>query len=156
MKKKSLFLAAALSAAMMLSSCKKDKDEAPETLYVRLGGVNAISAVVDKFIGYVAADPNMVRTFTPLLNDVQAGNTARLTSLRNNLIDQIGEASGGPQMYKGKDMVTAHKGMNITETEFNSLVGNLVKALNDFSVPSTEQNELLGVLGGLKGQIVGK
>ena len=53
-------------------------------------------------------------------------------------------------------MVTAHKGMKITDTEFNSLVNDLVMALNKFNVPSTEQNELLGVLGGLKGQIVGQ
>ena len=142
-----------IGSALSLSSCKED-EEAPKSLYDRLGGVDAISAVVDKFIGYVAADPKMVRTFKPLLDDVGKGNTARATALRNNLIDQIGEASGGPQKYKGKDMVTAHKGMSITEDEFNSLVGDLVKALNDFKVPSTEQNQLLGVLGGLKGQIV--
>ena len=125
-------------------------------MYDRLGGVSAISAVVDQFITNVAADPNMVRTFTPLLQEVQKGNTARLTALRNNLIDQIGQASGGPQKYTGKDMVTAHKGMKITDTEFNSLVNDLVMALNKFNVPSTEQNELLGVLGGLKSQIVGQ
>lgn len=51
-------------------------------------------------------------------------------------------------------MVTAHKGMKITDTEFNSLVADLVAALDKFSVPTTEKNELLGVLGGLKGMIV--
>jgi hemoglobin len=96
----------------------------------------------------------MVRTFTPLLTEVGKGNTARLTALRNNLIDQIGQASGGPQKYTGKDMVTAHKGMKITDTEFNSLVNDLVAALDKFKVPTTEKNELLGVLGGLKGMIV--
>jgi hemoglobin len=144
--------------AMLVTSCKKDETvtPVPTTLYTRLGGVDAISAVVDKFIGYVAADPNMVRTFTPLFADVGKGNTARLTLLRNNLIDQIGEAAGGPLKYKGKDMVTAHKNMNITDVEFGSLVNDLVKALNDFKVAQADQDTLLGVLGGLKPQIVGK
>lgn len=144
-----------IASVLLLSSCKKEEVTTP-SLYDRLGGVNAISAVVDKFIGYVASNPKMVRTFKPLLDEVTAGGTARVTRLRNNLIDQIGEAAGGPQKYKGLDMVTAHKGMNITDDEFNSLVGDLVKALNDFSVPATEQGELLSVLGGLKSDIVGK
>ena len=144
------------ASILMLSSCKKDEAVVTPALYSRLGGSPAISAVVDKFIGYVAADPIMVRTFKPLLDDVGKGNTARVTKLRNNLIDQIGQASGGPEMYKGLDMVAAHKGMAITDTEFGALVNDLVKALNDFKVPATEQNELLGVLGGLKGSIVGK
>jgi hemoglobin len=154
MKKRILILSVALLS--VLSGCKKEEETPAPSLYDRLGGVNAISAVVDQFIANVAADPNMVRTFKPLLDDVGKGNTARVTALRNNLIDQIGEASGGPQVYKGKDMVTAHAGMQITETEFNSLVNDLVLALDKFMVPATEKGELLGVLGGLKGQIVGK
>ena len=152
MKKTILMLSVAL--VTLMSSCKKEEEAAPKSLYDRLGGVTAISAVVDQFITNVAADPNMVRTFTPLLVEVGKGNTARLTALRNNLIDQIGEASGGPQKYMGKDMVTAHKNMKITDTEFNSLVNDLVLALDKFQVPTTEKNELLGVLGGLKSQIV--
>ena len=156
MKKVKLLLVPVLAGILLVSACKKDDEPAQATLYTRLGGNAAIAAVVDKFIGYVAADPQMVRTSKPLLDDVAKGHTARATALRNNLIDQIGEASGGPEKYKGKDMVTAHKGMNITDAEFNALVASLVKALNDFKVPATEQNELLGVLGGLKSQIVGK
>jgi len=155
MKKFYVLVSFVLLSQLFISSCKEDEPATP-SLYTRLGGANAIAAVVDKFIGYVASDPAMVRTFQPLLEDVGKGNTVRVTALRNNLINQIGEASGGPEKYTGKDMVTAHKGMNITEDEFNALVGNLVKALNDFSVPAAEQTELLNVLGGLKSQIVGQ
>ena len=154
MKKKIIVLSLALLSIM--SACKKEEETVTPSLYDRLGGVNAISMVVDQFIANVAADPNMVRTFKPLLDDVGKGNTARVTALRNNLIDQIGQASGGPQVYKGKDMATAHAGMNITDAEFTSLVNDLVAALDKFKVPATEKGELLGVLGGLKGQIVGK
>lgn len=152
MKKTLLIFSVAL--VTLMSSCKKEEEAPAPTLYERLGGVNAISAVVDQFIANVAANPKMVRTFKPLLDEVAAGKTTRVTALRNNLIDQIGQASGGPQVYKGKDMVTAHKGMKITDDEFNSLVNDLVMALDKFKVPTTEKNELLGVLGGLKGMIV--
>lgn len=160
MIKKSLALALLLGGTLTFCACKNENEAQPmtQTLYERLGGVNAITAVVDQFIMNVAADPKMVRTFTPLLQDVQqkggADKSARFQSLRNNLIDQIGEASGGPQKYKGKDMVTAHKGMKITDDEFNSLVNDLVNSLNKFNVPQKEQQELLTVLGGLKPQIV--
>jgi hemoglobin len=156
MKKTKVYLVAILAIAFATASCKKDEVVATKSLYERLGGVNAISAVVDQFIGNVAANPKMVRTFAPLLADVtkNGANSVKLQSLRTNLIDQIGQASGGPQTYKGKDMVSAHRGMKITDDEFNSLVNDLVLALNKFNVPATEQNELLGVLGGLKGQIV--
>lgn len=149
----------ALVMGLSFTSCNKDEEMATTpSLYERLGGVNAISAVVDEFIGRVAANPDMVRTFQPLLTEVgeKGASSPKLISLRQNLIDQIGEASGGPQKYMGKDMVTAHKGMNITEVEFNSLAGNLSGALDKFSVPMTEKNELLTVIGSLKPSIVAK
>lgn len=154
----SLFL---ITSCLAVFSCKKDEPVTPTptpSLYDRLGGIAAISAVVDQFIANVAADPEMQRTFKPLLEDVgkNGAESARLRLLRANLIDQIGEAAGGPLKYKGKDMVTAHKGMKITEKEFNALVADLVTALNKFKVPAAEQNDLLTVLGGLKGQIVGQ
>ena len=80
----------------------------------------------------------------------------RTQLLRNNLIDQICAAAGGPCQYKGKTMLEAHDGMMITEAEFNALVGDLVASLNTFSVPATEQNELLTILGGLQPDIVGQ
>lgn len=143
---------------LLVSSCQKEEEMAKPTLYDRLGGVSAVSAVVDEFIGRVAVNPDMVRTFKPLLDDVgkNGANSARLASLRNNLIDQIGEAAGGPQKYKGKDMVTAHKGMMITEKEFNSLAADLSGALDKFKVPMFEKNELMTVIGSLQPQIVNK
>ena len=80
----------------------------------------------------------------------------RVEKLKTNLVDQICNATGGPCKYKGKDMVTAHKGMNISDADFNALVEDLVAALDKFNVGATEKNELLGALGGLKSQIVGK
>jgi hemoglobin len=134
----SLALAACSSAPMMA-----DK---PASLYARLGGKPAITAVVDDFIGNVAADGTINRRF--------AG--ANIPRLKTMLVDQICAASGGPCTYTGKDMVSAHRGMNISEAEFGALVGDLVKSLDKFKVPEKEKSELLGALGGMKKAIVGQ
>jgi hemoglobin len=52
-------------------------------------------------------------------------------------------------------MQESHKGMGVRDEHFNALVEDLVKTLNKFNVPQAEQQELLGVLGPMKGQIVG-
>jgi hemoglobin len=76
--------------------------------------------------------------------------------LRQMLVEQIGAATGGPERYTGKDMRTSHAGMKISEAEFGALVADLKGALDQFKVPAPEQGELLGALGGMKGDIVGQ
>jgi len=127
------------------------KDTKKKTLYARLGGKKAITAVVDQFVSNVASDTRINKAFAAAANDPK-----RLAKFKGNLVDQICQASGGPCKYKGKDMVTAHKGMNISDADFNALVEDLVAALDQFHVGATEKNELLGALGPMKGDIVGK
>jgi hemoglobin len=146
---------------LFIASCKQEVDmETPvsPTLYDRLGGVDAVTLVVDQFIANVAVNPDMERTFKPLLEEVNrlGGSSPKLASLRNNLIDQMCEAAGGPQVYRGKDMITAHKGMNITAEEFNSMAKDLSDAIDKFNVPANEKNELMAVIASLQPQIVGK
>ena len=64
--------------------------------------------------------------------------------------------TGGPCTYTGRDMKTAHKGMGISDADFNALVGDLVKSLDKFKVPQKEQGELLAILGPMKSSIVGQ
>jgi hemoglobin len=130
---------------------KKEKGSKSASLYVRLGEKKAIEAVVDQFISNVASDARINRFFADTASDPK-----RLAKLRNNLVDQICEASGGPCKYKGKDMKTAHMGMGISAADFGALVEDLVKALDKFNVSETEKNELLGALGPMKGDIVEK
>jgi len=117
-----------------------------KSLYDRLGGREAITAVVDDFVANVAAD-NRINGFFAKTN---------IPRLKANLVDQICQATGGPCTYTGRDMKTAHKGMGITDANFNALVEDLQKSLNKFKVPEKEQGELLGILGSLKPQIVGQ
>ena len=153
-----LLLAATLLGG--LSSCHKDDPTPTPTasLYSRLGGLPAVSAVVDQFLSNVIAetmnsDSKLKRTFTPL---IQSGDPYRVTVLRNNLIDQIGQATGGPLEYKGKTMAEAHKGMNISDVEFNALVAELGKAMTTKGVPTSEQAEVVAILGPLEPSIINK
>ena len=72
------------------------------------------------------------------------------------LAEQICEATGGPCTYSGRDMVASHKGMNITNEQFNATGGHLLATLDQFNVPETEKNELLTLIGSMQGDIVGQ
>jgi hemoglobin len=133
--------------ALVATGCASmDSGSMAKKLYDRLGGKPAITAVVDDFIGNVAADGRINRRFA----------NANIPRLKSMLVDQICEASGGPCTYTGANMLDAHRGMNITDAEFTALVEDLIKSLDKFKVPAQEKNELLTALGGMKPQIVGK
>jgi hemoglobin len=114
------------------------------TLYERLGGMDAITAVVEDFRDRVAGDDRINLKFA----------RTDLARLRKMLIDQVCEATGGPCRYNGRGMREAHAGMKVTKGEFNALVDDLVATLNQFKVPSAEREELLAILGPLKSDIV--
>ena len=115
------------------------------SLYERLGGLPAITAVVKDFVGNVAADDRINAAFI----------NANIPNLESKLVDQICQATGGPCTYTGGDMKTVHTGMKITEEAFNAMVEDLVVSLDKFKVGEREQNELLGALGSMKPDIVG-
>ena len=123
----------------------------PKSLYSRLGGKKAITAVMDEFINNCGNDTRISKFFADTVKDPK-----RLGKLKANLVNQICQASGGPCKYTGKDMKTAHKGLGVTEADFNALVEDLGKALDKFKVGATEKNELLGLLGPMKSDIVEK
>jgi hemoglobin len=143
---KALLTLVALTGLVTTASAAGEK-----TLYQRLGGKKAITAVVDEFVGRVAADNRINGYFKNTASDPK-----RLAHFKMNLVDQICEASGGPCKYKGKDMKTAHAGMGITDADFNALVEDLVGALDKFKVGTQEKNDLLGALGPMKKDIVEK
>ncbi len=112
-------------------------------------GRDAIALVVDDFVANVVADDRINARFKAL-------KPPEVNKLKSNLSDQICEATGGPCSYLGRDMKTTHKGMKITEAEWNATVEALVKALTRRKVPEKEKGELLAALGPLRGDIVGQ
>jgi hemoglobin len=115
-----------------------------KSLYDRLGGKTAITAVIDTFVAHVAADPRINKKFA----------RSNIPRVKAELVDQVCVQTGGPCTYSGRSMKEAHRGMKVTEGEFNALVEDLTAALNAFKVPAKEQNELVSALGAMKGDIV--
>ena len=117
-----------------------------KSLYDRLGGKGAITAVVDTFVGNVGGDKRINNYFA----------STDLTKLKTHLVNQICEASGGPCKYTGRTMKQTHAGMGVTDAAFGALVEDLVAALDHHKVGKTEKDELLAVLGPMKSDIVEK
>ncbi len=120
-----------------------------KSLYQRLGGYDAIAAVVDDFIGKLVSDKKLGRFFTGLSNDSKK-------KVRQLVVDQICAATGGPCVYIGRDMKTAHEGLGITEEDWTITVNHLIATLDKFKVPQKEKDELIGILAKLKDDIVEK
>jgi hemoglobin len=119
------------------------------SLYKRLGGYDALAAVTDDFLGRLVTDPQLGRFFKGASTDSQK-------KIRQHIVDFLCGATGGPCVYTGRDMKTAHTGLNITEDDWNVTVKQLVATLDKFKVPEREKNEVLGAISGLKGDIVGR
>ena len=117
-----------------------------KSLYERLGGKGAITAVVDTFVGKVGADTRINGYFA----------STDLVKLKTHLVNQICEASGGPCQYTGRTMKQTHAGTGVIDAAFGALVEDLVAALDHHKVGKAEKDELLGVLGPMKKDIVEK
>jgi hemoglobin len=118
---------------------------AQKSLYDRLGGQPAITAVVADFVGRTTTDPRIKERFY----NTDAENLKKL------LVEFVSVAAGCTTCkYEGRSMEDSHAGMDLVDDEFNALVEDLVASLDKFKVPEKEKNEVLGALGPLKPQIV--
>ena len=159
-RRHSIHTVAAALLVLATTACKESKPPASDTaietaaaapapvetsLYDRLGGKDAITSVIDDFVANVAADKRINARFAK----------TNIPHLKQMLVEQVCQATGGPCTYTGKSMRDAHKGMKITEADFNALVEDLTKSLDKFKVAEKEKGELLSALGGMKGDIVG-
>ena len=120
-----------------------------DSLYKRLGGYDALAAVTDDFITRLATDKTLGRFF------VGASDNSKMR-IRQLVLDQLCAATGGPCVYIGRDMKTAHKGLGITEEDWNIAVKHLVATLTKFKVPENLQKEVSTAISGLKADIIEK
>ena len=118
-----------------------------ETLYKRLGGYDAISAVCDDLLGRLRSDPQLARFWANRGED----GIKRETQL---LVDFLSASAGGPLYYTGRDMLTSHRGMGISESDWTSFIGHLNATLDQFEVPETERADVLGFVDSTKQEIV--
>lgn len=125
-----------------------------ETLYMRLGGTPAIAAVVDEFVNRLAMDETTLGN----KNVVKSLTSGKVTpaGIKFLVVQQIVMASGGPAKYSGRDMASAHKGLMITEAEWEASAKVFKAVLDDFKVPAREQGELFSAITASKKDIVGR
>jgi hemoglobin len=120
-----------------------------KSLYQRLGGYDALAAVVDDFVGRLVADKQFEKFFVGQSNDSKK-------RIRQHVLDQLCAATGGPCIYTGRDMKTSHAGLGITEADWNAAAKHLVESLDKFKVPEKEKGEVLAFVTTLKKDIVEK
>jgi hemoglobin len=140
-----------LVLCLLLVSLSALAADAPKTpsLYTRLGGYDAITAVTDDFIGRLATDKQISRFFVGHSQD-------SLKKIRQHVVDQLCAATGGPCVYTGRDMKTSHQGLGISEAEWNAGVVHLTATLDKFKVAEKEKSEVLALVSTLKKDIVEK
>jgi hemoglobin len=114
------------------------------SLYDRLGGKDAITAVVDAFVARCADDGRINGKFA----------RTDIARLKTMLVDQICEATGGPCAYTGRSMRETHDGMGVTAGEFSALVEDLIATLEEFNVQQAEKDELAAALAPMRVDIV--
>lgn len=134
---------------LVCTSVAAQQKMAADPLYKRLGGYDAIAAVTDDFIGRLVMDPALGRFFA-------GHSTDSKQRIRQHVVDFLCMATGGPCVYKGRDMKTTHAGLAIAEADWNKSVQHLVATLDRFKVPQKEKDDVLAAVGGLKKDIVEK
>ncbi len=146
-----LSLAVLAAAAVPAPAAAAPPAAAPAapSLYKRLGGYDAIAAVVDDFIPRLATDKQLSRFFVGASADSQK-------KIRQHVVDQLCNMAGGPCLYIGRPTKQAHAGLGITESDWQVSVNHLVASLDKFKVPAKEKGEVLAAVSSLKGDIVEK
>ena len=114
------------------------------SLYERLGGVEAITAVTRAFEERAAKDGRINQKFA----------RTNLDRLTKEFVDQVCQDSGGPCTYTGLDMRQAHTNLGVTSGEWDAFMEDLVATLNAFNVGKAEQDELVNHLRTMRAEIV--
>src|SRR4051794_2521552 len=125
------------------------------SLYERLGGAEGVRKVVDDFVARAATDPAVNFARKGHANAWQA-SPEKVEHLKQRLVEYVATLAGGPSeyQYRGSDMVTAHRGMGISNEEFDALAKDLRAALETNNVPEREREELLDAVASTRNAIV--
>lgn len=114
------------------------------SLYERLGGAEAIAAVVDDFVDRHAVNPVIAPRF-------RGKDLPKLKQIGTQFFCM---GAGGPQRYEGKDMRAAHSGMNISAEEFMAAIDDIVAAMQARGAGANEINEVVGILYSMRGEVM--
>ena len=122
-----------------------------KTLFERLGGRAGISVIVDDTVDFHMANPNVNARFLPYRDTPE-----KLATIKNHTVDFFDFGSGGPAVYKGRDMESTHRGMNISASEYMHVMDDIFMALDKNAIDEVTQKDVLSILWSLKGMIMSK
>lgn len=154
-----------LVLAITLFSCKKeDKNpvetnkeeiaivvEKEETIYQKLGGEEGVSVIVDDIVAKHLENEKIQHYFIVLKEDPEYFN-----QFKKHVKDFLGAGTGGGTEYTGRDMIGAHKGLNLSESDFLEAIDDILYVLDEHKVDRSSRNELLATLYSMKGAIIGQ
>ena len=118
-----------------------------ESLYERLGGYDTIAAIVDVLLPRLTSDPQIGVYWRGHSNDSMRRD-------RQLIVDFLCEATGGPVIYRGRDMKTSHEGLGISESDWDVFVGHTVATLDKLEVYGREREDCLGAVASLQDDVV--
>lgn len=119
------------------------------TLYERLGEFNGITKLVDDVVSIHMTNPSVSPRFLPLKDQPE-----HLKMIKQHTVNFFCAGSGGPQEYKGRDMVSTHKGMNISEQEFLAVVDDIMEAMDNNNYQEEDKKDVLAILYSLKEGVI--
>lgn len=122
-----------------------------KSLFERLGGRPGISTLVEDTVDAHMKNPAISARFLPYLNEPE-----RLAKIKEHTIDFFSVGSGGPAAYSGRDMASAHTGMNISPSEYMHAIDDIFSALDKQSIDDDTKKDVLAILWSLKGMIISK
>jgi len=121
------------------------------SLYDRLGGEEGISALVDDIIENHMNNPVVKARYLPLKDD-----PSHFAEVRQHLINFLASGTGGAQKYTGKDMESAHRGMNISEEEYMAVLDDILAAMDKHNYDDETRKDILAISYSLKGMMIRK
>ena len=121
------------------------------SLFERLGAEPGIVKIVDDVVEAHMKNPVISARFTPYLEQPE-----NLAKIKTHTVHFFMAGSGGPQVYKGRDMETTHKGMNISAAEYVETMDDIFMVLDKHGKDAQTKKDVLEILWSLKGMIIGQ
>ena len=137
----SIFLVGAISA----------QETQNKSLFDRLGGADGIEKIVDDAVDAHMLNPAISARFIPY-----KAQPERLAVIKKHTVDFFSAGSGGAVSYTGRDMPTAHQGMNINAAEYMEVVDDIMLVLDKHQIDEESKKDVLAILWSLKGMIISK
>lgn len=132
-----------IALCLVLAACATPTAK-DDSLYRELGEQPGITRIIEGMLLNVAGDERIVEHFQRVDIDL----------LRDRLVEKFCVIAGGPCEYKGETMEEGHKGLNLTRSDFNALVENLIDSMDAQGIAVPTQNRLIARLAPMRGQVI--